>query len=335
MTDHLLSQLLADSDPCVQYKARRSLIDEESETPSMHSLAAAVQSSTRVQKLLQYQGTDGRLPGSPYAKFTGAHWVLSLLAEIEYPPADTSLIALRDQVYDNWLSPDHLADRIVPKEAARYKSRAGVPWIHGRARRCASQQGNALWSTLKLGLADARADTLADKLVYWQWPDGGWNCDRKTSAVNSSFHESLIPLRGLVLYSKIRQDKTAYEAALRAADIFLKRCLFKRQADGSVIHEDFTKLHYPCYWHYDVLFGLKVMAEAGLITDPRCSKALDLLESKRLPAGGFPAERKYYRTVTEPRPGGSLVDWGVTSKKQMNPWVTIDALFVLKSAGRL
>jgi hypothetical protein len=31
-----------------------------------------------------------------------------------------------------------------------------------------------------------------------------------------------------------------------------------------------VKLHYPCYWRYDILFGLKVMAEAGFIRDGRC-----------------------------------------------------------------
>ena len=335
MIDPLVSQLMADSDPCVQYKTRLTLLSEEPATPSMRSLAEAVKSSTRVRKLLLYQGPDGRLPGSPYAKFTGAHWVLALLAEFDYPPGDTSLLPLRDQVYASFLSPEHLADRVVEREASSYKSHPGVPWIEGRARRCASQQGNALWSTLKLGLSDERAIVLADKLIAWQWPDGGWNCDRKASALNSSFHESLIPLRALDLYSKIRRDKTSSEAALRAADIFLKRRLFKRQHDGSIIHEDFVRLHYPCYWHYDLLFGLKVLAEAGLVKDPRCSDALDLLESKRLPDGGFPAERKYYRVVPEPQNGGSLVDWGGTSKKRMNPWVTIDALFVLQSAGRM
>ena len=99
--------------------------------------------------------------------------------------------------------------------------------------------------------------------------------------------------------------------------------------------EDFVKLHYPCYWHYDILFGLKVLGEMGLLGDPRCADALDLLESKRLPDGGFPAERRHYRVVETPANGGSLVDWGGTSRKHMNPWVTIDAVAVLRQAGRI
>ena len=36
--------------------------------------------------------------------------------------------------------------------------------------------------------------------------------------------------------------------------------------------------------------------EAGYLDDPRCKDALDLLESKMLPAGGFAAEVKYFVT---------------------------------------
>jgi hypothetical protein len=76
------------------------------------------------------------------------------------------------------------------------------------------------------------------------------------------------------------------------------------------------------------------MVEAGFIGDERCQDALDLLESKRLPDGGFPTEKKYYR-VTEKRTNGRcLIDWGGTSQRRMNEWVTVDALSVLKAAGR-
>jgi hypothetical protein len=100
---------------------------------------------------------------------------------------------------------------------------------------------------------------------------------------------------------------------------------------------DFTTLHYPCYWHYDVLFGLTVLAEAGLIGDERCAEALDLLEEKRLPGGGWPAEAKYYRVSTDAadrRSGRSTVDWGGASARRMNEFVTVDALWVLRAAGR-
>ena len=332
--DSIIIQLLASDDPCIRLKTRLRVLGEDAALPEMRTMAEAVRSSDRVRAMVSLRDADGRISGSAYAKFTGAHWILPILADLGYPAGDTDLVPLRDQVYATWLDPKHTQERVVERESARYKSQPGVPIIDGRARRCASQQGNALWSTLALGIEDGRADELARLLIRWQWPDGGWNCDRKTGVVNSSYMESLIPMRALALHGRLAGDGASTEAALRASDIFLKRRLYRRQSDGSVMNEDFVKLHYPYYWHYDILFGLKVLGEMGLLGDPRCAEALDLLESKRLPDGGFPAERRHYRVVETPANGGSLVDWGGTSRKRMNPWVTIDALAVLRKAGR-
>jgi hypothetical protein len=204
----------------------------------------------------------------------------------------------------------------------------------GRVRRCASQEGNALYALLTLGLANEYTEELARHLTEWQWPDGGWNCDKNPAATHSSFMESLLPLRGLALHARLTGNKRSREAAERAADVFLKRELFKRQRDGSVIDEDFVTLHYPWYWHYDILFGLKVMSEAGLLEDKRCQAALDVLESKQLADGGFPAEKKYYQFKPNAKTGRSLVDWGGTSLTHMNEFVTVEALSVLKAANR-
>jgi len=171
--------------------------------------------------------------------------------------------------------------------------------------------------------------------MHWQWPDGGWNCDRRPEAVHSSFWESLIPLRGLAHYARLTADTKAKAAVARAAEVFLRRHLYRRQSDGSIMNPQFVRLHYPCYWRYDILFSLKIMGEAGFISDPRCQGALDLLESKRLPGGGWPAEERFYRTSEDVKSGTELVTWGQVSRKRMNEWVTADALAVLKAAGRL
>jgi hypothetical protein len=173
-----------------------------------------------------------------------------------------------------------------------------------------------------------------DRLVRWQWPDGGWNCDCRPDATTSSFWESLLPLRALSLYAKTTGDARARASAERAAELFLKRRLFRRLSDGEVMNPQFVRLHYPCYWRYDILFALKVMAEGGFIYDPRCADALDLLESKRLPDGGWPAEERFYRTSNDGVSGSDRVSWGICSTRKMNEWVTADTLYVLKAAGR-
>jgi hypothetical protein len=236
-------------------------------------------------------------------------------------------------VLDCWLD-DYYFHEFEPRTPAQVYLKKGVPLIDGRFRRCASQQGNALWSLLTLGLGGKRVDQLAERLVHWQWPDGGWNCDKAPSAHVSSFHETLLPLRGLALHAASTKNKTSANAANKAVEVFLERHLYKRLTNNNIINPEFLALHYPSYWHYDIRAGLKVMAEAGFIGDPRCGEALDLLESKRLPDGGWPAEARYYRVSKALANGTDYADWGPVRKQKMNEWVTVDALSVLRAAGR-
>lgn len=318
MTD-VIERLLASNDPAVRIKTEVQVLGADPYSWDSMVKRREITGSARVQALLSERDAEGRLPYHPYRKWVGAHWVLAQLADIGYPPGDESLLPLRDQVYDWLFSTKH------------WKS---IRTIEGRVRRCASQEGNALYYLLVLGLADSRTEELADRLLSWQWHDGGWNCDRRPDATNSSFMETLIPMRGLAWHHKLTGSGRPMQAALRASNVFLKRRLFRRQSDGAIIDPDFIRLHYPCYWHYDVLFALKVLAEAGLIRDWRCDEALDLLESKRLPDGGFPAEAKYYTVTDRSTSGRSLADWGGVSCQRMNEFVTADALYVLKVARR-
>lgn len=332
----VLERLLSSDDPSIRYRTLVDLCGLARESPRVQREQTAIPVSNRAQSLLASRDQCGYIPGNLYAKYTGAHWVLADLAEIGYPAGDQSLEPLRDQVYRYWLAPAHTKEHVVAQEAPRYKSRPGVPIIDGRARRCASQEGNALYATLALGLADERADQLAANLIRWQWPDGGWNCDRKAAAHTSSFHETLLPLRGLAWHAKLTGSSASRNAVEKSANFLLKRRLLRRQRDGSIIHQDFLKLRYPHYWRYDILIALKIMVEAGYIDDLRCAEALDIVEAKQLPDGGWRAEGKHYRLVNKPTPGGSLVDWGPVSRKQvMNPFVTLDAMTVLRAAGRL
>jgi hypothetical protein len=324
MTD-VITTLLESDEPSVRFHVRANVLGEDGESAAVRRLREEVRASPRVAALLSERTADGGIPHHPYAKWDGAHWVLAVLADLGYPPGDASLIPLREQVCEWLLSKDHIR---------------GIRTIRGRTRRCASQEGNALHAMLKLGLDDERCDVLAARLMRWQWPDGGWNCDVKPAAVNSSFHESLIPMRALAAYGRTRRSEQAIAVACGAAEIFLKRRLFRRERDGAVMNERFLRLCYPPYWCYNVLFALKVLAEMDLLVDPRCAEALELLESKRLPDGGFPAEGKHYRVSRDGSPAGrrisgrSLVRWGPVGRRRMNEFVTADALGVLAAAGR-
>ena len=328
--------LLRSVEPSIQWKTRVHVFGEDRKSKRIRGLEEEIRRSPRVRALLSRSAQLGR-PGTArrvYYKWQGMHWVLASLADLGYPRGDERLYPIRDRLMEFWLGPSFFHEFEARTKAAAYAQR-GVPVMQGRYRRCGSQQGNALYTVITLGLDDERATSLTERLLHWQWPDGGWNCDRDPNADTSSFNETLLPMLGLAAYARSRKDKVAAKAAERAAEVFLRRKLFKRVSDGRIINPDFVALHYPLYWHYDFLAGLKAMVRIGRIGDARCVEALDLLEEKRLPDGGWPAEKRHYKVSLRTMSANTdYVDWGGTSKKRLNEWVTVDALAVLRAAGR-
>lgn len=321
--DSLLKTLLQSDEPAIVYKARAHVLGENQRSKAARALQAQIVKSPRVRALLSERNARGEIPRHPYSKWSGAHWVLVMLAELEYPPGDKSLLPLRDQMLDYLLSQDyetHMLRRVKRQKEIR---------IH------ASLEGSALWYMHALGIADARAERLAVRLLETQWADGGWNCDVRARGDTSSFTESLIPLRGLALHARVTGEIGTRDAVGRAAEFFLRRALFKRLKNGRVIHPHFVRLRFPNYWHYDILFALQVMNEAGYLQDPRCNDALDLLQNKELKSGGWSANGKYYRMTRDNIPyGRSLCNWGSVSARRLNEFVTTNALGVLRAAGR-
>jgi len=119
-------------------------------------------------------------------------------------------------------------------------------------------------------------------------------------------------------------------AARRGAELLLEHRLFRKHGTGKPIHGSWIKLHYPAYWHYDILHALHVLRRMGLAADPRASDALDIVAERRGPDGKWTAERYWWSP-----PGSSrtpeVVDWG---REVPSPMLTLNALRVLKAAGR-
>src|SRR2546428_70234 len=152
-------------------------------------------------------------------------------------------------------------------------------------------------SSRKLGIADGRTDALVERLLHWQWPDGGWNCDKHSSADTSSFWESRHPMLGLALHSTRTKNHEAREAATRAEEVFLSRHLFIERHSGRVMNPEFLRLHYPLYHGYDNLGGLQAIAEIGRIDDPRCAerRSVQFRDAIRRHAGHKPGRARRRR----------------------------------------
>ncbi|HSN44614.1 MAG TPA: hypothetical protein VLR88_11245 [Propionibacteriaceae bacterium] len=278
--------------------------------------------------LLRIFEQDAKTLHHTYRKWQGPHWTLTCLALIDYPPVDATLRPLVGMVHD-WMFSRHFLEPPLTEVH---------PGQEDRVRHCASMDGNAIWYSVRLGLEESRTRSLVDRLIGWQWPDGGWNCDKRLTATHSSFQESLIPARGLWAYGIAHDHAPARDAAQRVADLVLQRRLLWHAGDGSLIVPEWwgtpgpDRIHYPIQF-FDVLFALQVMAELGRLDDPRCGDALALLESRRLPDGGFPLEAPTTVTSETVASRGSYADWGPTGRRSSNPLVTLAALTVLASAS--
>lgn len=300
--DRAVEWLLGSEEPAVRGMARRDLLGEP--------FGEDVLRGAKVQALLTAPPEQ-----RSYQKWKGTHWRIVSLVELEVPAGEPRAVAAAEQV---------LTDRIA---SLRYK----VPVIEGLPRRCGSIEGNALGACSRLGLAeDSRVKRLAEGLLEWQWPDGGWNCDRNPAAHRSSFHETHAAAWGLHEYSRATGDEAAREAAVRAGELFLEHRVFRTLGTGEVIDKRWLQPSYPPYWHYDILQALLVLSRLGLIKDERAGDALDELESQRQPDGLWHTRLQWWRPA-----GGSsaqeVVDWGRTGPNEM---VTLNALRTLTAAGR-
>lgn len=301
--------LLKSDEPGVVMQTRRDILGE-----SGVESGAVIRSGPRVTALLEGQRADGSFTAHPYDKWTGAHWRIVSLIDLGLPAGDPSAVAAARTVL-GWLT--------------SFGDPSAMLQHQGRFRVHASQQGNALWACVRLGLADdPLVAGLARSLALWQWPDGGWNCDRKPQVAHSSFYESITPLLGLAEYVNATGDGEARDARDRAAEFFLAHRVFKSHRRERVGDPDWVRLQYPVYHYYDMLHGLVVLERAGRLTDPRTAEATALLRSKQQQDGRWHLERA-------PRwlPSGSyrseVVRWERSGPSEM---LTLRALRVLRAA---
>jgi hypothetical protein len=310
LSDGAVEWLLASDEPAVAYLTRRDVLGEPVEADP-----DAILSGPKVQALFAGQGSDGGFGGHPYKKWTGAHWRLVSLVELAVPRDEPRALAAAETVLAWLTGKGH---------------RRGLKIINGLARRCASMEGNALAVCSRIGLVDdSRVESLARSLAEWQWPDGGWNCDRRASGRRSSFHESLAPMWGLHEYGLATGQTWARDAAGRAAELFLEHRLFRSLRTGEVIDTSWVELHYPPYWHYDYLQALLILSRLGRVKDERAEDALNLLGKARQEDGCWTPGGYWWR-----RPGSAThpeaVDWG---RGGPNELITLNALRVLTSAA--
>src|SRR5712664_2527312 len=320
--DPAVKWLLESGDPSINYLTLTDILNRPLDSKEVLEAKKHIPNGPIVKTLLSGQQADGGFGVHPYQKWTGAHWRLVSLVELGIPSEFKPAVRGTNLVL-KWLLGE------------------GASWQHSQDQWQISKvrvpRGQCACSVYKLGLAEApRVVKLAESLVGWQWTDGGWNCDRNPNADHSSVNESLSTLWGLLEYQRATGDRDFSKPIENASAFFLRHHLFRSDHTGEIIHPDIIKLHYPVYWHCDILQELLILSRAGKLGDPRTREALDIVEKKKGPDGLWHAEDYYWnikRKASTKLNASNLdvVDWG---RKGPNEFITLNALRVLKSSGR-
>jgi len=312
--------------PAVRRLALLELLDRSPDERDVAGLTSKLAADRWVAPLLVGATRVGVTPATPvhaYAKWTGAHWRLFALAElgvsIDVPGAEGPLRDALEQEL-TWLGSPGRRRRIKP--------------IQGRYRNCSSQEGAGLWATIRLGLGDdPRLAVLVERLIEIQWPDGGWNCDVKPGAHHSSFNESWMPLRSLVAARANPSTAGAPgldDAIERSAEFFLRHRVVESERTGNLASDRVGYLRWPPYWHYALIPGLRALADAGKLGDPRARAGLDRLIAARDADGRWWPNGRYWTGPGSKGGGVELVDWGREGEARM---LTLQALGLMRAAG--
>lgn len=301
---------LLDADPAIRWQVMQDLTST--------SAAAVAAERARVAtegwgaQLLARQGADGRWSGAAWNRgWNSTMHVLMLLRDLGLDPAS----AQAKQAVG--LVRDHVTWRECgPSECDNNGFFAGElePCINGQVGAAGAYFGQDVQSII-------------DRLLTEQLPDGGWNCEAMNGSTRSSFNTTICVLEALLEYDLHCGSRPAVtEARLRGQEYLLERRLFRRKSTGAVIEHDrkgnamWTNFAFPTWWHYDVLWGLEYLRRAGVAPDERVAEAIDLVIAKRDDDGRWPLEVQY--------PGVMPVAMD-EGEGRPSRWITLRALRVL------
>ncbi len=185
-----------------------------------------------------------------------------------------------------------------------------------------------------------REDPRVKKAINWmpeqQLDDGGWNCNYPEKKVkHSSFMSTIEPLWA---YSEIPREKWTRKmkrSMEQGAEFLLMHRIYKSDHHHWKHSLPFaTTLHFPMYYYYDALHGLRVLAKLGYGDDERVRDAVHLILSKRCPDGKWLLEGDWSR---EPEAQASKRKAVVDVEELWKPskWVTLNCYRSLTATGDL
>ena len=275
-----LTAWLLESDPALRWQVLRDLTDAppeqvraERELVATHGWGA---------RLLALQGADGQWDGGTYWPDHdddphGQPWTATTY----------SLLLLRDFGLNPASREARRAVSLV-REKSRWEE-GNQPFFEGETEPCINGMVVGLGAYF-----GENVDTVVERLVSEQLPDGGWNCEAGHGSTRSSFHTTICVLEGLRQHEHAAGGTGASRAARRRGEEYLlDRRLHRRKSTGSEVDPGWLQFSYPTRWFYDVLRGLDDFRSAGGTPDERLGEAAEVVRSRQQPDGTWLLENTH------------------------------------------
>jgi hypothetical protein len=314
-SDAVTGWLLA-SDPSIRWQALRDLLDAPE--PEWAAERAKVETEGWGARLLSHEDEDGQWAGGAFLPrdFDFQEW------QDVGQPWTATLFSL-SQLREFGLDPSSgRARRAV--ELIGVNSRwdhAGEPYWEGEVEECIN--GRIVADGAYFGVD---VSPIAGRLAGERLDDGGWNCERASGSVRSSFATTINVLEGLLEYERATGGTPDSRQARRSGEEYLlARSLFRRLSTGEPADEQFLSFLHPSRWRYDVLRALDYFFAAAALTgaapDPRLGEAVEHVRSRRSADGRW------------------LLDWSLPGRVwfdvndgagEPSRWVTLRAMRVLR-----
>jgi hypothetical protein len=314
-SDHATDWLL-DSDPSIRWQVMRDLLGAPES--QWQAERARVETEGWGARLLACEDEDGQWGGGSFvpSDFDWQEW-----EDVGQPWTATTyaLTQLREFGLDPASDRARRAVKLIGV-SSRW-DHAGQPFWEGEVEECIN--GRTLADGAYFGVD---VSPIAARLAGERLEDGGWNCERATGSVRSSFASTINVLEGLLEFESATGGTPESRAARSSGEEYLlQRNLFRRLSTGEAADEEFLTFLYPSRWHYDVLRALDYFRSAGILTgtapDPRLADAVEHVRSRQLPDSRWLLDRSL--------PGRVWFELDDGAGKPA-PWVTLRAKRVLK-----
>ncbi len=191
--------------------------------------------------------------------------------------------------------------------------------------------GNVARSLIRYGYLDHPVLRRSiDWIVRTQKSDGGWYC----WSSRKGWLDCWEGLDALAELPEAARDESVRRSIERGAEFYLSRRLMR---DGEARYPPWFRIHYPTYYYYDLLVGLRMLTRLGYGADPRLRPALRWLADKRRSDGTWALDADH--PDLDPARGGYVFDEGPVWPLRLEPpgepsrWATMDALSVLARTG--